>query len=91
MTIAGTSENYGVEQEHLNNVFGARLRITALRAARGPGVELLEYLAHEPRLANIRVAIVSASPELAPEGYRVFAKPLDLPSLLEFLRPRRAA
>jgi catechol 2,3-dioxygenase-like lactoylglutathione lyase family enzyme len=45
MTIAGTSENYGVEQEHLNNVFGARLRITALRAARGPGVELLEYLA----------------------------------------------
>jgi catechol 2,3-dioxygenase-like lactoylglutathione lyase family enzyme len=45
MTIAGTSENYGVEQEHLNNVFGARLRITALRAAHGPGVELLEYLA----------------------------------------------
>jgi catechol 2,3-dioxygenase-like lactoylglutathione lyase family enzyme len=45
MTIAGTSENHGVEQEHLNNVFGARLRITALRAAGGPGVELLEYLA----------------------------------------------
>jgi catechol 2,3-dioxygenase-like lactoylglutathione lyase family enzyme len=45
MTIAGTSENYGVEQEHLNNVFGARLRITALRAAQGLGVELLEYLA----------------------------------------------
>jgi catechol 2,3-dioxygenase-like lactoylglutathione lyase family enzyme len=44
MTIAGTSENYGVEQEHLNNVFGARLRITALRTAAGPGVELLEYL-----------------------------------------------
>lgn len=45
LTIAGASENYGVEQEHLNNVFGARLRITALRAAHGPGVELLEYLA----------------------------------------------
>ncbi len=45
LSIAGTSENYGVEQEHLNNVFGARLRITALRAAHGPGVELLEYLA----------------------------------------------
>ena len=42
--IAGTSENYGTEQEHLNNVFGARLRITTLRAAGGPGVELLEYL-----------------------------------------------
>lgn len=45
MRIAGTAENYGAEQEHLNNVFGARLRITALRAPKGPGVELLEYLA----------------------------------------------
>jgi len=44
MKVAGHSENYGTEQEHLNNVFGARLRITALRAAGGPGVELLEYL-----------------------------------------------
>jgi catechol 2,3-dioxygenase-like lactoylglutathione lyase family enzyme len=43
--VAGTSENYGPEQERLNNVFGARLRITALRGAAGPGVELLEYLA----------------------------------------------
>ena len=43
--VVGTSENYGTEQEHLNNVFGARLRITSLRAARAPGVELLEYLA----------------------------------------------
>jgi catechol 2,3-dioxygenase-like lactoylglutathione lyase family enzyme len=45
MKVAGTSENYGTEQEHLNNVFGAHLAITALRAAEGPGVELLEYLA----------------------------------------------
>ena len=45
MRVAGESENYGTEQEHLNNVFGARLRITALRASSGPGVELLEYLA----------------------------------------------
>jgi len=45
LAIVGTSENYGTEQEHLNNVFGARLRITTLHAARGPGVELLEYLA----------------------------------------------
>ncbi|MGD9906015.1 MAG: VOC family protein [Vicinamibacterales bacterium] len=43
--VAGQGENYGEEQEHLNNVFGARLRITTLRAAAGPGVELLEYLA----------------------------------------------
>lgn len=45
LTVAGTSENLDTEQEHLNNVFGARLRITALRAAKGPGIELLEYLA----------------------------------------------
>ena len=45
MRVAGESEKYGIEQERLNNVFGARLRITALRAAHGPGVELLEYLA----------------------------------------------
>ncbi len=45
MRVAGESENYGTEQEHLNNVFGAHLRITALRGASGPGVELLEYLA----------------------------------------------
>lgn len=44
MKVVGTSENYGTEQEHLNNVFGARLRITTLRAENGPGVELLEYL-----------------------------------------------
>src|SRR5216110_161091 len=45
MRVAGESENYGTEQEHLNNVFGVHLRITALRAAEGPGIELLEYLA----------------------------------------------
>jgi len=45
LTVAGASENYGTEQEHLNNVFGAHLRITALRGASGPGIEFLEYLA----------------------------------------------
>jgi len=42
--VVGASENYGPEQERLNNVFGARLRITALRAEAGPGIEFLEYL-----------------------------------------------
>lgn len=45
MQIVGQSENYGTEQEHLNNVFGGHLRITSLRAAAGLGIELLEYLA----------------------------------------------
>jgi catechol 2,3-dioxygenase-like lactoylglutathione lyase family enzyme len=44
MRVAGESENYGVEQEHLNQVFGARLRITGLRAERGLGIEFLEYI-----------------------------------------------
>jgi catechol 2,3-dioxygenase-like lactoylglutathione lyase family enzyme len=43
--VAGQGENYGPEQEHLNNVFGARLRITSVRAAAGPAIEFLEYLA----------------------------------------------
>jgi catechol 2,3-dioxygenase-like lactoylglutathione lyase family enzyme len=43
--VAGESENYGPEQERLNNVFGAHLRITAVRGDSGPGVEFLEYLA----------------------------------------------
>jgi catechol 2,3-dioxygenase-like lactoylglutathione lyase family enzyme len=45
LRVAGESENYGPEQERLNNVFGARLRITALRTPAGPGIEFLEYLA----------------------------------------------
>jgi len=45
LRVAGAANNYGTEQEHLNQVFGARLRITALRAERGPGIEFLEYIA----------------------------------------------
>jgi len=44
LRIAGTSLNYGPEQERLNNVPGARLRITSLRAPTGPGIEFLEYV-----------------------------------------------
>jgi catechol 2,3-dioxygenase-like lactoylglutathione lyase family enzyme len=57
LTIAGGAENYGPEQERLNNVFGARLRITALRAGRGPVIEFLEYLAPSdgrPRPPDVR-------------------------------------
>lgn len=43
--VVGGSENSGPEQERLNAVRGARLRITSLRAAEGPGIEFLEYLA----------------------------------------------
>ncbi len=43
--VAGESLNFGTEQEHLNNVPGARLHITGLRVSAGPGIEFLEYLA----------------------------------------------
>jgi hypothetical protein len=57
LRVSGTSENYGTEQAHLSGVFGAHLRITALRASTGPGIELLEYLAPNggrPAPANFR-------------------------------------
>ena len=61
LRVAGESTNYGPEQERLNNVFGARLHITGLRAAVGPGIEFLEYLS--PR--NGRPAIGIQSNDLA--------------------------
>ncbi len=45
LEIGGNSENYGTEQERLNQVFGAHLLITGLHAAQGFGVEFLDYLA----------------------------------------------
>jgi catechol 2,3-dioxygenase-like lactoylglutathione lyase family enzyme len=45
LKLAGESMNHGTEQEHLNNVEGARLRISGLRAKAGPGIEFLDYLA----------------------------------------------
>lgn len=45
LTVIGESLNYGTEQEHLANVFGARVHITGLRPqGEGPGIEFLEYL-----------------------------------------------
>jgi catechol 2,3-dioxygenase-like lactoylglutathione lyase family enzyme len=45
LRLAGESENFGTEQEHLNNVFGAKLRISGLKAPSGVGIEFLDYLA----------------------------------------------
>jgi catechol 2,3-dioxygenase-like lactoylglutathione lyase family enzyme len=56
---AGESENFGTEQEHLNQVFGAHLRITGMRSDSGPGVEFLEYLT--PRDGRPRPADVHAN------------------------------
>jgi catechol 2,3-dioxygenase-like lactoylglutathione lyase family enzyme len=44
MKVTGEGLNYGSEQELLSGVPGARVKITGLRAAEGPGIEFLEYL-----------------------------------------------
>jgi catechol 2,3-dioxygenase-like lactoylglutathione lyase family enzyme len=84
--VAGASENYGTEQEHLNNVFGARLRITALRAGSGPGIEFLEYLA--PRDGR------PAPPDLRSNDLAHWQTTLNveaLDALAPLLRERRAS
>jgi catechol 2,3-dioxygenase-like lactoylglutathione lyase family enzyme len=43
LRVRGHSFNSGVEQAALSGVPDARVRITGLRGAEGPGVELLEY------------------------------------------------
>lgn len=46
LSVAGESINYGPEQEHLNNVFGAKLHISGSKTRdAGINVEFLEYLA----------------------------------------------
>ena len=55
----GESENFGTEQEHLNQVFRAHLRITGMRANAGPGIEFLEYLT--PRDGRSQPADVHAN------------------------------
>ncbi len=44
----GDSWNMGMEQAHLNNIEGASLHITGLRAAAGTGIEFLQYLEPGP-------------------------------------------
>jgi catechol 2,3-dioxygenase-like lactoylglutathione lyase family enzyme len=94
MHVAGESENYGPEQERLNNVFGARLRITALRGGFGPGVEFLEYVA--PRtgrpypaeaqandLVHWQTRFVAASAESEAQGLREARAAFVSPGVIE--------
>jgi catechol 2,3-dioxygenase-like lactoylglutathione lyase family enzyme len=85
LAVAGESENWGTEQEHLNNVFGAHLRITTLRAPAGPGVELLEYLS--PRDGRPRPADAHAN-DLIEWQTSVVAR--EAPQLLATLRAAHA-
>lgn len=99
MTVAGEGENWGPEQERLNSVFGARLRITSLRAAAGPAIELLEYLAPpggRPMPADTRAhdlwswrtRLRVASGENTVAGLRRRRYPLVSPGWVEIGDPR---
>ena len=44
MEVKGESLNVGTEQEHLDNVFGARVHVTGIRSpVQTPGIEFLQY------------------------------------------------
>jgi catechol 2,3-dioxygenase-like lactoylglutathione lyase family enzyme len=77
---AGESENFGTEQEHLNQVFSAHLRITGMRADSGPGIEFLEYLTPRdgrPRPPDIRANdIVHWQTMIATDDIDLLAKKL---------------
>ena len=97
LRVAGESANYGPEQERLNSVFGARLRITGLKAAKGPGIEFLEYLA--PRngrqaagiqpndLAHWETTVTTADENLALERFVKQRVMLVSPSVALLGRP----
>jgi CheY-like chemotaxis protein len=53
-----------------------------------PGVlgrSVLEYMRGETELRDIPVAIVTGSPQRAPQGYRVFTKPAPFCEVLAFV------
>jgi len=94
MKIVGESENYDTEQEHLNNVFGARLRITAMRADDGPGIELLEYLAprdgraaadlHANDIAHWQTTLIADAPSRVNQFLRQRIFSLVSPNVIPF-------
>jgi catechol 2,3-dioxygenase-like lactoylglutathione lyase family enzyme len=60
--VAGGSENYGNEQEHLSGVFNAHVLITSLRSNSGIGIELLDYVtpnSGRPIPADLKVPDIS--------------------------------
>jgi CheY-like chemotaxis protein len=49
------------------------------------GQELLDYLQSRDDLRKIPVVIISGAPDLAPTGYPVFKKPLDVNALRAYV------
>lgn len=49
------------------------------------GSSVVEYLHAHPALEHTKIAIVTGSPELAPDHVPVFVKPVPLEKLVEFM------
>jgi CheY-like chemotaxis protein len=49
------------------------------------GTTVVEYLHLMPVLRDVPIAFVTGSPQLAPQGYKVFAKPAKLTDLSQFV------
>lgn len=52
------------------------------------GQELLEYARSNPEMRRTAIAVITAAPEIAPPGYKVFTKPAAFADVLEFCRHR---
>ncbi len=82
LRVMSESLNEGHEQELLSGVAGARVKITSLRGAQGPGIELLEYLSPGPGLPfPVSTAADTSHWEIV----------LEVPNLDESLRALRAS
>jgi CheY-like chemotaxis protein len=49
------------------------------------GTSVVEYVRSDDRLRDVTIAILTGSPDLAPKGCRVFAKPVKLAAVIDFI------
>lgn len=49
------------------------------------GTSVVEYVRSDERLRDVTIAILTGSPNLAPKGCRVFAKPVKLAAVIDFI------
>jgi len=54
------------------------------------GTSVVEYVRSNEKLRDVTIAILTGSPELAPGGCRVFAKPVKLAAVIDYINnPQR--
>jgi CheY-like chemotaxis protein len=54
------------------------------------GTSVVEYVRSNDKLRGVTIAILTGSPDLAPDGCRVFAKPVKLAAVIDYINdPQR--